>query len=275
MNKQLLKQLINNYVKKKGISKNELATYLSVSAATLSNIENERWHLIKDEMALKIYNKLAPKNWNIACTVGFNTIIKVCDQARAGSKMVGIIGFTGAGKTTALREYNYSNKNTYLVVCKKSMSPKQFFIQILKSIGVNFTGTNYDIIKRIATELNSKKNPLLIIDEAGKLSHTILLYLHDLRDYTDNNAGIILAGVDYFKKNILKAVNRNKEGMPEFYDRVSYWLEMPNATRQEIKYICEINGLTNAEQVKNACRMDNYRKVFNYVEKEININEAI
>lgn len=275
MKKTELKQQLVKILEQKRISQNDLAVNLDISPAALSHILNEQWDKISNESFVSLYSQVMPDVWRIAKTANFQSIKSLCDETRKRSKMSGVIGYTGAGKTTALKAYNIKNANTYLVTCKKSMSTKQFFIEILKVMGIKFNGSIYDIIQTIAKELNRKQSPLLIIDEAGKLSIKQLLYMHDLRDSTQKNAGIVLAGVDYFKTNLLKAVEKSKEGMPELYDRISFWLSLNKPTRQEIKSICQINGLVQPDKIKSAQRLRNYRKLYNYIESEILQQELV
>ncbi len=113
------------------------------------------------------------------------------------------------------KEYYRSEKNTYLVTCGKSMTAKQLLQHLLREMGIAFHGTIHEIIERITLELNKQHDPLLIIDEAGKLSQLVMEYLHDLQNATEHNCGMVMAGVGYFKDNLKKASDNNKEGMPE------------------------------------------------------------
>ena len=268
------RELINRFAAVKGLSKNELSKQLDVSGATLSHIENGHVDKLTESMLLKIKNKLdSGNNWTLVRTSNFLTIEKICNEARRTKRMYGIIGYSGAGKTTALSVYYKNHPDTYLITCKKTMSPKQFFIQLLKVLGIQFTGTIYDIIERIANELNSKKDAVVLIDEAGKLSHTILLYLHDLRDWTENTTGIVLAGVEYFKSNLRKAVERQKEGIPELFNRIGFWQELNAPTPAEIEKICEVNGIADESQSKKIVLASNdYRNVNTMV---LNIKQGL
>ncbi len=264
-----IKKAVNEFVNQKDISKSELAKLIGISPATLSHLENERWDLLSDEMAIKIWNYVRPILWNLIRTSNFDATFKICNDAKKNGKMVGIIGYTGAGKTTALTEYYRTKKNVYLITCKKSMKPRQFFEKLLKQLGIDYTGTIFDMIEKASEQLNSKNSPLLIIDEAGKLSPTLLLYLHDLRDNTLHHAGIVMAGVDYFKTNLIKAVTKQKEGMPEFYSRVIMWYDLRTPNKSEIEAICKANGLEDTEIINDLLRgehkVKDYRELYNSI----------
>lgn len=90
------------------------------------------------------------------------------------------------------------------------------------------------IIENIAYYLNdSNDNNLLIIDEAGKLSHSNILFLHDLRDSCKNSTGIILASPKYFENNIRNMLLKNIVGIPEFFRRINNWVELDKPSIEE------------------------------------------
>jgi len=264
-----VKDAINAFVKRKGISKADLSVQLNVSSATLSNIEHERWEVLKDDVLNKIWHTVKPGDWKLIKTSNLVNVFALCDDTRNATKLVGLIGYPGAGKTTALKEYYKREKNTWYISGQKSMRPKRFFEKLLKQMGVMFTGTIYDMIEKLAEEFRTRPNSLLIIDEAGKLDQTMFMYLHDLRNETETTTGIIMAGVDYLKTNIEKAVEKQKQGMPEFYSRIIAWQILQRPTRSEIKTICESNGINDAEVIKQIQRVKDFRKVANEIKNEL------
>lgn len=274
-----IKNAINNFIKQKEISKAELAKQIGISSATLSNIDSENWESISEAMFLKIWNFVKPVQWNLIKTSNFEAIFKICNDAKRNGKMLGVIGYTGAGKTTALNEFYRAKKNVYLVTCKKSMKPRQFFEKLLKQLGVDYSGSIFDMIEKASEILNTKRSPLLIIDEAGKLSPALLLYLHDLRDNTIGHAGIVLAGVDYFKANLIKAVTKQKEGMPELFSRIVAWYELKGVNRAEIEAISSANGLDDktivSDLIKGENRVKDLRELYNAITNYKEITEEV
>lgn len=249
--KEQIKEAINSYCQARGVSKKELATQAGVSDATLSKIENQKWDDINEKMWRKIWNKVRdatkPGLFN---TTDFTTCKKVCDAARQHHFMIGLTADTGIGKTTALTSYSF-NKNVFYVVYDKTMAPKHFFSDLLKEMGISFAGNINEMVNRIADEINTLDAPLLIVDEAGKLTHTMILYLHVLRDKTFNNCGIVLSGMPYFKSNLIKLTNRQKEGCAEFYRRINLWQTLEGLKASEITYICQQYGISDEETLKD------------------------
>lgn len=274
MKKQVLQQevkdLISKYLQQKKVSQNKLAEMLGVSPATISNILNEFWERVNESMLLKIKSFFKTKGWTVIETTNFLIIQNSCKNARERKMMTGIIGFSGAGKTTALQSYYSNNTNTFMVTCARTMRTKQFLGEILKSLGVNYVASDYEMVRMIIEVLNKKENPLLIIDEASKLSPNALMYIQDIWDGIEHNAGIVLAGVEYLFDNLKKGADRNKIGMPEFYGRVGLWQYLLEPTKGEIEAICQNNGVTDLNEIKTMYRLGNFRYVRNSILNLVN-----
>lgn len=171
------------------------------------------------------------------------SVFNQCDFTKTNHLMTALTADTGMGKSTSLRTYTATNENVFMVTVDKTMNAKRLFLRILERLGVQFDGNIHDVMLKIAGELNSLESPLLIIDEAGKLNHVMMLYLHDLREYTLENCGILLAGMPYFKKNLQRFADKQKEGCSEFMRRINVWHELQGLSRKETKYICSQHGI--------------------------------
>jgi hypothetical protein len=135
------------------------------------------------------------------------------------------------------------------------MTSRQFYIELLKVLGFTntFGGSNLNnLIKSISFHLSQSKQPnLLIIDEAGKFSAGQLLYLHEIRDNTRNNTGIVLSGPPYFRKNIENWKLAEKQGVPELYRRIQSWIVLEQPTMKEKRAFCAEHGILSdlAEEI--------------------------
>jgi DNA transposition AAA+ family ATPase len=238
-----LKKAINDYCQKKEISKNELSAQTGINSAYLSKIENEKFDEISNEVLTKARSAISLLTVSdVFETRDLISIFGQCERTRKHKLMTGLIADTGMGKTTALRAYSV-RKNVFFVTVDKTMNAKSLFVSILKTMGISFDGNIYDVMVKIADELNRIESPLLIIDEAGKMNHSTMLYLHDLREYTKTNCGILLSGMPYFKKNLEKFSEKQKEGCAEFLRRINVWHELKGLSRKEIDVICSETGI--------------------------------
>ena len=270
--KEEIRQAINNYCHAKGLSKNEFATQAEVSSATLSNIEHNKWDNIADGIWRKLHIKVKSFASKVFSTQDYSAIVKLCDISRKKHYMCGLIADTGMGKTTALDAHTFS-KSTYKVTFDKTLRPKQFFAALLKEMGVAFDGNIHAMVSLIADELNEQENPLIIIDEAGKLTHTMILYLQVLRDKTAKNCGIVLAGMPYFKENLIKLANKHKEGYAEFYRRINIWHQLEGLTREEIEFVCNTYDITDTAKIWELRKLKRFGDLMNEIIRIETINE--
>ena len=265
-----VRELVITHLEQKKISQNKLAEMIGVSNGTISNIVNEAWERLNESMLLKIRSFFNTKDWTIIETHNFLTVKNACNEAREFKKMISVIGYSGAGKTTALQHYYQKNANTYLVTCGRAMRTKQLLSEILKSLGVNYLASDYEMVRMIIDELNKKESPLLIIDEASKLSANALMYLQDIWDGIEDNGGIVIAGVEYLINNIKKGAEKNKMGMPEFYGRVSKWIYLQLPEKKEVEAICINNGLIDKDLIKSMHRIGSFRLIRNVINNHLN-----
>jgi DNA transposition AAA+ family ATPase len=188
--------------------------------------------------------------------------------------MMGIVGYPGAGKTTALRDFSDRTHKSYYVRVTASMTAKDFYSNLLNAMGVEgkYQGTSlHALINDISFRLNySNLRKLIIIDEAGKLKPKFLEYLHEIRDNTANTTGIIIAGPEYFKTNLKKWKDRGVIGVPELYRRINYWEELDLPTKSEIKAFCKQKKVDDDDLVLTIARTcENYSDVLNAIEDYI------
>jgi len=266
---QQARELINDYTCKKKVSNNKLSKKLGVSAAVLTFIDKGQQDNLSEDILLKIINALKPSSaFNLVATSNYNSIQTICQKTQAHSQLNALIGYTGSGKTTGLYDYYMSAPNVYYMQCKNSMNRRQFLSALLAEMGINFIGSTYEMVKQICDLLNSQKKPLVIIDEAGKVSTNVLLDLHDIRNETLYSAGIIIAGCEYFQRNIEKAVTKDKTGYPEFHGRVINWNVLNKPTKAEIQAICHANGVSDDDTIKDFQKLPNYRLLYNAITNE-------
>ncbi len=246
-----IRTAVTAYCAGRGLSKNQLATRLGVSGATLSNIEGGSWDNISEAMWLRVWAGVKPTNRGrlLIETDNLSEAVAMFTEVRETALLGALVGDTGLGKTTAARHYA-AQPGVYYLAYEKRMRPTLFFAALLREMGVDFVGNLYAMMQRVADELRRQPRPLLLIDEAGKLPHVMLLHLHDLRDQLADECGMVLIGMPYFRANLEKAAHGQKEGYAEFLRRIEMWHDLKRPTYREVKSLCHANGLMDADAVK-------------------------
>lgn len=260
-----IKKAVNDYCRERGLSKSSFAFKCGISDATITALMKEKWDTLSKEMCLRIWNFMNSDKFNdLYQNVDFISTVNACDKARKYKFMVGITADTGMGKTTALRTYA-RQKNVFYVSYDKTMNANQFFVSLLRELAIPFTSTLNDMMNFAVDKLNRLEMPLLIIDEAGKLPHSMILYLQVLRDRTCGNCGIVLAGMPYFQSNLQKNAAREKEGYAEFLRRINVWHAFVGLQPKEVEEICSLHGITDKDKVRELKRQKRFGDLMNEI----------
>lgn len=238
----------------KMMSQAELARRLQAqigygSEATIINIKRGNWDLISAEAMNKLRAFFRLDGWQIRNTHNFVVITKLCDDSRTNKRMMAVAGYTGAGKTTALRKYATDNADTYYVLCTVVHSKRSLLDSIQRSMGIERGAAIGEMMNAIVDKLNAGNNSLLILDDAGKLSHTCLRLLQVIYDQTEFSAGIVLAGTEFLKEEIDRNCRRNVMGFRELKRRIAYWQPLRRPTAAIIAAICKDFNITDPAAV--------------------------
>lgn len=260
-----IKKAVNDYCNERGLSKSSFAFKCGVSDGTIAALMKDKWSSLSNEMLLRIWNFMGSDKFeDLYQNVDFVSTINACDKARRYKFMVGVTADTGMGKTTALRTYA-RQKNVFYVSYDKTMNASQFFVSLLRELTIPFTCSLNDMMNYAACKLNRLESPLVIIDEAGKLTHSMILYLQVLRDKTYGNCGIVLAGMPYFKTNLQKNAAREKEGYAEFLRRINVWHDFVGLQPKEIEEICSMHGITDKDKIRELKRQKRFGDLMNEI----------
>lgn len=228
-----------------GTSQNQLARQIGVSAATLINVKTANWKDVSESMVQKLRSYFRLDNWGIRNTHNFKSIIALCEDARDNKRMVATAGYTGAGKTTALRYFSDKNPTSFYVLATVIHTKRSFLASIQKAMGINEGSSIAEMMEGIINKMNSTRGAILIIDDGGKLSQVCLRLLQVIYDRTEYNAGIVLAGTEYLKDNLDKLSRKNAMGFRELRRRIAYWQGLRAPNKAVIAAICKDYGIVD------------------------------
>jgi DNA transposition AAA+ family ATPase len=174
--------------------------------------------------------------------------------------MGAIVGDSGTGKTTAVKEYARSqnsqnqtgHKVVYFEVRKAAASMRHFLVQLHETLG-GYTAResgNHEIYSRLVDELIRLKHRegLLILDETQDLDQEAKDVVRNL--YEDTELGICLVGnKDLFAQKVTRG-NRKAQGLTRFLGRISPRIILDKPLPEDIEALCDFYGITGKEGQK-------------------------
>jgi DNA transposition AAA+ family ATPase len=260
--KKAIKAKIQGYLANKNISQNRFSQLSEISTANISNILNDKWEKISDDIWNKadktadhedntvVVSLQAKTQWKTIKAKGLTSIEQVCFDAQENKRMLAVVGETGYGKTTALCFYKKEYpKGCYYVLCDELMNQRQFLQAIADELGVEAGGDKKTVLSTIVAHLLSQPQPLLILDDCGKLNDNCLRLIRLIYDKTVDAVGIVLSGTMYFKNYIDKKVRKDTMGFRELNRRIEYWQVIDKPEDKVIEVICSQNGITQQDCV--------------------------
>lgn len=125
----------------------------------------------------------------------------------------------GIGKTHTAKIYAKRNKNAVYIDCSEFKNKHRFIRAIARQFGVNHTGKITDVQQDLIYCLKFTENPIIILDEAGDLDYSAFLELKAMYNQLEGLCGFYMMGADGLKKKINRAINNDKVGYAEIFDR--------------------------------------------------------
>lgn len=225
-----------------------------VSSATISQVLNQKWELIADEMWRNIASQTgySNKEWVAVETGDFKFLTAVLESARTGSTVFAVTGDAGTGKTFALRKYVEENKRSYLIQCNEFWNRKTFMQELLAAMGRSYSGyTVTDMMSEVVRTLKTQQNPLIIMDEADKVSDQVLYFFITLYNQLEDHCAIVMCATDHLEKRIKRGLKLGKKGYKEIYSRIGRrFVELDGLSSSDITAICVANGVVDKARIR-------------------------
>ena len=231
-------------------SQNKAANSMKgVSAATLSQMLNGNWDLIKDEMWRNVAARIGYKDerWEAVETDNYRRMNALLEDVKNNSLVMAITGDAGSGKTFACKQYTAAHRQVYLLCCSEYWNRQQFLTELLSEMGRDYTGyTVGEMMSEAVRTLKVQECPLLILDEADKLSDQVLYFFITLYNQLEDECGIVLCATSHLEKRIKRGIKLNKKGYSEIWSRLGRkCVALKGVTAADIAAICEANGVTD------------------------------
>lgn len=253
--KQHILQHLEKFIRKAG-SQNKAATQLRIASATLSAIMAGKWDTISDEMWARVAAGVGItrlQDWAIAPTQAYQTISFILQDAQDNSAAYWITGEAGSGKTTTARAYAAQHRNAYYIQCSIDMRRSHFVQAVATALGIRSTAHYpYEIWEDVTAAICRMDDaPLIIFDEADKLSDSVFQYFIDLYNKTYGLCGIVWMSTDAIKTRFDRGLKWARQGYKELYSRIgNRFNDLPAATAQDVLAVCLANGIQDRRIVE-------------------------
>lgn len=251
--KQQIADQLRAYCEQKG-SQNKAANSLNgVSSATISKVLSGQWETIADEMWRTISAQTGAKSegWQVVSTRAYDVMTFTLDNAQTDALVLAVTGEAGSGKTEAIKNYTAGHANAYHLVCSEYWNRRTFMGKLLKCMGVGVSGTTVsEMMDDIVDTLKRKDAPLIVLDEADKLTDQVLYFFISLYNQLEGHCGIILTATTFLKKRIERGVRLNRKGYAEIYSRIGRkFVALPLLNSEDIAAVCVANGVSDAKSI--------------------------
>lgn len=255
MKKEEIVAQLRSYVERKGSQKKAANSLDGVSSATINKMLNGTdWETISEEMWRSVAQQTRTKSegWQLADTSVHREMTMLLSRAQEDALVAGVIGAAGSGKTETCREYADEHRNVYHITCGEHWNRRTFVSKVLKSMGANVAGyTINDMMEEVVDALSRADNPLLILDEADKLSDQVLYFFITLYNQLEGRCGIVLCGTQYLKARIARGVRLGKKGFEEILSRLGRrFFELAEIGEEDVALVCVANGIESDAKIR-------------------------
>lgn len=252
--KEEIRKALAEYVGKYKSQNKAAQSLKGTSAGTVSSILNGKDENISDEMWLNIGSQvisLKSAGWQIVETKGFQEMVYAMKDAKETNNCLWIVGEAGCGKTTTARLYAEENKETFYIQCSEDMRKYDFVREVAKRIGVHTSGcTIRDMWSLIIDELLTMDSPLIIFDEADKLTERVFQYFINFYNQIEDKCGIVFFSTSYIERRIRNGLKYQKQGYEEIYSRLGRkFFRLVHTDAIDVASICKANGLTDEKKI--------------------------
>jgi hypothetical protein len=256
-----------------------------ISASTISQVKNNNWELLSERMWHHIARQVGfyCGEWQPADTSAYLLLRILFSDAQHYAMAYGIVIGTGLGKTFTAMHYMRENDNTIYISGCEDYNRKSFMTALLKSAGIEGSGTVPQMIQQFTGHVLSLEEPLLIIDDADKLKDRVLHLLLLIASELSGKAGIAIMGGEQLRVRIIEGSREKKPGFEAIFNSIGRrFITLGSIGPKDAELICHANGIFDddvIESIKQECSGKEHERqglhvVAQLVKQYSNINMA-
>lgn len=258
--KDAIREALRAYVAKYPSQNKAAGSLKGTSAGTVSSILNGKYENISDDMFRNLAGQVGgmkrEDGWQVVETPVFQEISYALDDAQHWRNVTWVVGEAGSGKTTTARIYAREHREVFYILCSEDMRKGDFVREIARTVGIRAEGcTIREAWGLILDNVIQMDAPLLIFDEADKLTEPVFHYFISLYNKLEDKCGIVFLSTDYIKRRINLGLRYRKPGYKEFFSRIGRkYFELEETTANDVHAICMTNGLRDKQRIDEVIR---------------------
>ncbi len=224
-----------------------------VSSGTISQILNGNHDLIADDMWRKIASQigLEADKWNAVQTQNYTRLTRLLEEVQANQLWMAVTGRAGSGKTFTCKQYDKGHNQVFYISCDPDWTKRDFFSVMLRKIGHTPEGlTLIQMKQKLVLQMRCIENPIIILDEADKLSDVVLNSFITLYNDLQYDCGVVMIATEFLFKRFDQGVRYNKKGFNELWSRIGRkCVPLKDVSQQDIVAVCQANGVEDTRVI--------------------------
>lgn len=230
-----LREQLTEYLESNKISQEAAAAGMAISGSALSAWRKDKYggdnarietlvvEYLGRQVATAVEVGTFKRDFDFVETSVYDLIRSGVDLAEARGEIRPVLGISGIGKTTALKQIRDEKQTAIFVQVYKGIRKNRFLSKVCKAAGISDKGTFDDLFESLADQL-SGTGRLIIIDEAEHLPIDALDAVRRINDFT--GCGIVLVGLPIFYELLRR--------YPYIYNRTAMPIRLDRLKKQDI-----------------------------------------
>lgn len=230
-----LRNQLSEHLERNRISQEAAAAGMGISGSALSAWRKEKYNgdnaridaLVVEYLGRQVATAVEvgtfKRDFDFVETTVYDLIRSGVDLAEARGEIRPVLGISGIGKTTALKQIRDEKQTAIFVQVYKGIRKNRFLSKVCKAAGISDKGTFDDLFESLADQL-SGTGRLIIIDEAEHLPIDALDAVRRINDFT--GCGIVLVGLPIFYELLRR--------YPYIYNRTAMPIRLDRLKKQDV-----------------------------------------
>lgn len=252
--KQQIETLFKEKAERMGLSMEKAAIAAGTKGTTISQVFSGKYGA-NDEQIYKLlarWVEYSSQGWKNAQTTNQNIMNGLLEDAQRNSHVYAITGRAGCGKTYTTKRYCETHRNAFMLQCNEYWNRKQFLRELLTQMGRDAGGmTVPELLDNAIAHIYTLDSPILILDEADKLSDQVIYFFITLYNKLEDHCGIVLLATDYLNKRLRRGLDSNRRGYAEIWSRIGRKpKELVFTKAKDVAGVCWANGIKDAAVIE-------------------------